>query len=180
MKTPGTYQYEDKRRQKVSHNKSEKSIYTSEQNKATQKDLQYIKDTVCAYFGINNIDIKTRKREIVQTRQYAMAMACKHTKNSLAVIGYYMGGKDHATVLHSRKTIYDLSDTDAQHKEHYRILDKKIKANIKSVFKPTEVERIEALTNDIKTRLNALKIANATNCEYYTILKTRLNDLQTK
>ena len=55
---------------------------------------------------------KTRKREIVLTRQIAMTLAKYMTRESLADIGDAIGKKDHATVLHAIKTIHDLIDTD--------------------------------------------------------------------
>jgi len=38
-----------------------------------------------------------------------MYFACDLTTNSLAKIGQEFGGKDHATVLHAKKTINNLS-----------------------------------------------------------------------
>ena len=66
--------------------------------------VQEIQKTVCNYFGITQ-DIllsKTRKREICQARQIAMYLSRNLTKNSLSTIGSMIGGKDHATVLHSQ------------------------------------------------------------------------------
>lgn len=40
MKTPGAYDYQDKRRQKISHNKSEKTIFTSEVKRFLTHDNQ--------------------------------------------------------------------------------------------------------------------------------------------
>ena len=56
----------------------------------------------------------TRKREIVTARQFAMTISSILTSASLAKVGAEVGGKDHATVLHARKTIFDLYDTDSQ------------------------------------------------------------------
>jgi len=72
--------------------------------------------TKCA--AVNNISvermmIKSRKREIVSSRQLAMYYLCKHTKMTLAQIGGLLGGKDHATVLHAEKTITSLLETDS-------------------------------------------------------------------
>lgn len=52
-----------------------------------------------------------RKREIVNTRQISMALSKVYTKSSLACIGAFHGGRDHATVLHACKTIANLIDT---------------------------------------------------------------------
>ncbi|MDV7394047.1 helix-turn-helix domain-containing protein, partial [Arthrospira platensis SPKY1] len=59
--------------------------------KHTTKDvsIDYIQKVVCDYFGlpVDQINTKTRKREIVQARQVAMYFSKKHTKSSLATIG---------------------------------------------------------------------------------------------
>ncbi len=61
------------------------------------------------YFGIEirvqELMSKTRKREIVMTRQFLMKKIKDNTKMSLASIGMVCGNKDHATVLHALKTI---------------------------------------------------------------------------
>jgi len=77
-------------------------------------DLRNIFVTVCKYFNIDPAVAvkKTRKREIVQTRQVSMYFAKLYIKSSLAKIGQAHGGKDHATVLHAVKTVNNLIDTD--------------------------------------------------------------------
>jgi len=58
------------------------------------------------------IKSKTRKREVVQARQIAMLLSSRIVKTSLANIGFEIGRKDHATVLHARKTILNITETD--------------------------------------------------------------------
>lgn len=72
-----------------------------------------IQNTVCEYFNISRESLvsKTRKREIVQARQIAMYMCRNFTKISLAAIGQQIGGKDHATVVHSCNIVSDLIET---------------------------------------------------------------------
>ena len=79
---------------------------------------------------VNSADIKlfrskTRKREVVVSRQIAMYMLKNGTKLSLARIGELIGGKDHATVLHACKIVNDLSDTDKIFKENLNLINKK-------------------------------------------------------
>lgn len=57
---------------------------------------------------------KSRKREYVKCRQLCHVFARKLLSFSLEDIGYNMGKKDHATVLHSIKTINNISETDKQ------------------------------------------------------------------
>jgi len=81
----------------------------------TQKDtlLDYIVETVNTYYHIiNNIEY-CRKRHYVLARQISHYFAKElHPRLSLAFVGKNIGNKDHATVLHSIKTINNLIDTD--------------------------------------------------------------------
>lgn len=72
-------------------------------------------------FGIDNktFNSKTRKREVVFARQAAMHLCKKHTSQSVSRIGMYVGGRDHATVLHALKSVDDLLATDTSFKEKY-------------------------------------------------------------
>ena len=73
-----------------------------------------IEDMVCNHMKVsrNEIKIRTRKREIVEARQVCMdLMKSSNAFESLAEIGELMGGFDHATVLHSAKTVKNLRET---------------------------------------------------------------------
>lgn len=77
--------------------------------------IDKVQDAVCEYFNITREQMlaKTRKRQIVQARQIAMFLCRNLISNcSLATIGMEIGGKDHATVLHSCTTVSDLMSTD--------------------------------------------------------------------
>ena len=78
--------------------------------------ISYIISMVCEAMGTSQADFftSTRKRNVVQARQLSMYFAKKYTKASLNVIGEQCGGKDHATVIHSLKTVANLLDTDKQ------------------------------------------------------------------
>lgn len=99
--------------------------------KNTKKDfsIDVIQDIVCDYFNvpIDQLKSKTRKREIVQSRQIAMYFAKNLTKSSLATIGSRIGGKDHATVLHACKTVNNLIETDKRFKTHIDEIEKRFK-----------------------------------------------------
>jgi hypothetical protein len=59
-----------------------------------------------------------RRREYVEARQICMYyMRTRNKYMSLAAIGYEVGGRNHATVLHSEKTVNNLMDTDHKYKE---------------------------------------------------------------
>ena len=91
--------------------------------------VQEIQKIVCNYFGIPQdvLVSKTRKREICQARQIAMYLSRNHTKNSLATIGALIGGKDHATVLHSYNTVCNLMDTDRMFRQYVTDIERKLK-----------------------------------------------------
>ena len=98
-------------------------------NTTREISIDYIQKIVCDYFniGVDLINSKTRKREIVQARQLAMYFSKKMTKSSLASIGLHCGNKDHATVLHACRTVNNLVDTDKQFKAYVDEIEKKIK-----------------------------------------------------
>ena len=76
--------------------------------------IDKIVKTVAEYYNVevNSVGTKSRKREIVLVRQTAMYLAKKHLDLSSSKIGYQLGRRDHATVLHACKTIANLLDTD--------------------------------------------------------------------
>ena len=81
----------------------------------TEVNMDTIVKTVCEYFNITRDMLlsKSRKRNIVQARQIAMYECRNLLQNcSLSTIGSELGGKDHATVLHSCTTVQDLMATD--------------------------------------------------------------------
>ncbi|MBR5384477.1 MAG: chromosomal replication initiator protein DnaA [Bacteroidales bacterium] len=77
--------------------------------------IDSITDVVCEYFNITRETLlsKSRKRQIVQARQIAM-YECRNMipSSSLSSIGFALGGKDHATVLHACTTVQNLMSTD--------------------------------------------------------------------
>ncbi len=98
-------------------------------NTKREISIDYIQKIVCNYFNIpvEQIQSKTRKREIVQARQVAMYFSKNLTKASLATIGSQIGGKDHATVLHACKTVNNLIETDKRFRIQIDEIEKKLK-----------------------------------------------------
>jgi len=99
--------------------------------KNTKKEISidYIQKIVCNYYniGLEQLQSRTRKREIVQARQVAMYFSKSLTKSSLATIGSQIGGKDHATVLHACKTVNNLIETDKRFRLQIDEIEKKLK-----------------------------------------------------
>ncbi len=99
--------------------------------KSTKREISidYIQKVVCNFYniGLEQLQSKTRKREIVQARQVAMFFSKTLTKSSLATIGSQIGGKDHATVLHACKTVNNLIETDKRFRQQVDEIEKKLK-----------------------------------------------------
>lgn len=98
-------------------------------NTAREISIEYIQKVVCDYYGIT-VDLmksKTRRREVVQTRQIIMYFAKQYTNCSLASIGQMCGNKDHATVLHACKTVKNLLETDKTIRSQLEEIDKKFR-----------------------------------------------------
>lgn len=88
--------------------------------KLTQREItiESIVKIVCEYYNIelDTFNSLKRTRDVAQARQVAMYLAKQHTKSPLTVIGSSIGGRNHATVLHSCKAVADMMDTDKQFK----------------------------------------------------------------
>ena len=99
----------------------------------TQKEISISRITqiVCEYFEIDeqNFNSSKRTREVAQARQIAMYLAKQHTKSPLAAIGAAIGGRNHATVLHSCKAVTNMIETDKVFKNQIEELEKLITSN---------------------------------------------------
>lgn len=80
----------------------------------SKSKLNQIIHLVCDYTGCDPATVKSkcRKTEIVVSRQITMFLLKEGTEMSNGDIGENMGGKDHATVIHSRKVISNAIDLD--------------------------------------------------------------------
>jgi chromosomal replication initiator protein len=98
-------------------------------NSRKEMTIDYIQKIVCDFYKIpvDQMQGKTRKREIVQARQVSMFFSKSLTKASLASIGAHIGGKDHATVLHACKTVNNLIETDKHFRTQITEIEKKLK-----------------------------------------------------
>jgi hypothetical protein len=76
--------------------------------------VDYIIKLVSKYYNIESelLKTKTRKREICFPRQAAMYLIKENTNLSLTHIGGLFNGKDHATVLHAKRTVANLMQSD--------------------------------------------------------------------
>ena len=69
---------------------------------------------------------KYRGRPFVLSRQIVMAILCNRNHKSLSEIGAIFG-KDHATVLHAKKTISNLCETNKDFRELYTRIITRVK-----------------------------------------------------
>ena len=90
--------------------------------------LKVISKEVERYFHLEpgSIQAKTNKREIVYPRQLAHFLAVEVNGNSLKRIGLELGLVDHATVLHSLRTISGYLDKD----HRGRVIDKQAEKDV--------------------------------------------------
>jgi hypothetical protein len=91
--------------------------------------MEYIKTAILDSYHITNeqLEIVSRKREIVTPRQIGHFVAWKMTKETLSSIGFFFGKKDHATVLNSVKKIQNRLDTEKDFVIFYNSLMVKVK-----------------------------------------------------
>lgn len=110
-------------------NPSEKGIYSM----LNDEKVMFIVMVVEKHTGVKleTFKLPTRKRLIITPRQICMYFLKLHTDYSLDRIGQIFG-KDHGTVIHSRKQIDDLIETDKE----IRNICKKIKEDVLKFVKP--------------------------------------------
>lgn len=101
-------------------------------NAGKELSVENIQSLVAEHLNIpkDNIKGSSRKRETVIGRQLAMYLCSNFTNNSLKLIGNKFGGKDHTTVIYSRKAIQNMIDTDSSFKHLVEDLEKKIRLNM--------------------------------------------------
>ncbi len=92
--------------------------------------IDHIIDVVCENMAIDRARLNSsdRTREVAIARQLAMYLAKQYTKSPLAAIGAAIGGRNHATVLHSCKTIANLMDTDKAFRAQVEEMEKLVSA----------------------------------------------------
>jgi len=96
------------------------SLFTrSDKRKEGKITIECIDNLVSEQYKIQRgvIRTKTRKREITKPRQIVAYLSCMFTPLILKEIGWYLGYKDHSSVVSSRNTVNDLMDTDLDYKK---------------------------------------------------------------
>lgn len=90
--------------------------------------LDKIKSAVAHYFNIKveDLESKSRKKEVTLPRQLAMYLAKELTSSTLMAIGQNFGGRDHTTVLHSINIVERNLLTDERIKSAYEYITRKL------------------------------------------------------
>ena len=92
--------------------------------------IDHIIEIVCEYLNLDfaRFNSTERTREIAQARQIAMYLAKQYTKAPLTTIGSSIGGRNHATVLHSCKAVSNLIETDKAFRRQVEEIEKLVLA----------------------------------------------------
>ncbi len=87
-----------------------------------------IKRIVSEHFhlSIQQLECKSRKRELAVARQTAMKLIRERTKLSLTNIGKLFENRDHSTVIHCLTAIQDLIDTNIKFNQTWKDLSHKV------------------------------------------------------
>jgi len=82
--------------------------------------IKKVESAVCSVWGIHpsRLHETTRERIVVEPRQLIFWWMLRYGKQSSSNIGDYYG-KDHATVLHARKVVDNLLDTNKEYRLKY-------------------------------------------------------------
>ena len=88
--------------------------------------------------------LHTRKRKHVEIRQLTMYFMTEHTKSSLSEIGKFFN-RDHATVLHAKKTIKNLIETEEEIKKMYELIKGKLYSSYNLLKHDEELDLLEHL-----------------------------------
>ncbi len=83
-------------------------------NRHQELTINQIVEAVTNQFGVKVTELQSKRRNktLALPRQVCMFLARRLTRWSLEEIGGYFGGRDHSTVLHANKTIYNLIEHD--------------------------------------------------------------------
>ncbi len=122
-------------------------------------EQETIKKIVSDHFNISieDMESKTRIREVVIARQSAMVLMYDYIGLSQTAIGKHFGMRDHSTINHAQNTIEDLKYTQRAFKRSWDALVSKIE--LEETLEEREVRRIRKINKDEnRLKLNPIKI----------------------
>lgn len=118
------------KKQSLSRDLVDQELAAPEPAKRTDIPPSEITDAVVGQFAIPAAALKSQKRDknIANARQILMYLLKKYTPCSLRSIGEQIGGRSHATVLHSITQGEKLIRDDRLFADHVRTIEKKLNA----------------------------------------------------
>ena len=135
----------------------------------------YIEHTICEGERFDPIVLKykTRRREIVFTRQLIMYFGKEFKVGSWHFIGGKFG-KDHATAMHAHKTIINLCDTDRKIRE--KVAKYKLSLNRVEELK-TNVDIFEEMAEPIRISMVELQAKYIYIQSLVSNIRTEIRDI---
>ncbi len=116
---------------------------------------QRIIEIVCKDYELSpeTIQVNIRRTEIREPRQICHFFAKELTNLTMQRIGDLIGHKDHATVIHSCKTVLNLMETDREYRERIKRIENRLMIEALRDIKPklsmsTYAERKELILNN--------------------------------
>lgn len=105
-----------------------RAAVTEEDQKIT---IELIQKKVADYFNLKVADLrmKSRTRSVAFPRQIAMYLVRELTSHSLAEIGDYFGGRNHATVLHAHRKTCSAKEKEAHVRDAIETLLRQIRSD---------------------------------------------------
>jgi hypothetical protein len=83
----------------------------------------------CFGVDVSGIKSKCRKRELAEARQVCMYLIMKYTTKTLSDCASMVNIHQHGTVIHARKAVGNLIDTDKVFATKLRLIEKAIEEN---------------------------------------------------
>jgi len=120
--------------------------------------INQIKKAVASYFRISLmlLDLPSQRHEIVFPRQIAHYLCLKYKTDSSSMIGYNIGKRDHATILHSLRSINNMIATNYKEKG---LFITEILSEIEKTLTPINIVRFRKIYNPFgKSIIHALII----------------------
>lgn len=103
-------------------------VLATKRTQHIKPDFQLIFSAVSQHFNytLQELQSKSRNKDIAHVRHIAMFLMKKHTDKSLRDIGLYLGGRDHSTVMHAYNKIEYALEQDAFFAKKMRTIEQDI------------------------------------------------------
>lgn len=115
-------------KQPITIEMAKKVLISTTEKRHEDVQLETVIKTVAKHFSIAVHDIKSKKRhyEIALARQVAFYLMKKLTLCSLQIIGKFMGGRDHSTVIHALTKVEKMIKSDHHFSQKTKMIEQDI------------------------------------------------------